>query len=113
MAVLKDLKSLIGAGHGIGAVAYVDMATATVLASSSSIDEPQERFDQLCEAAIALLDGADGEPDEAVRLASTEALVVCRSASDPEEALCLVCAPDADVSAVLGHARTAFAVEGG
>ena len=113
MAVLKDLKSLIEAGQGIGAVAYVDMAAATVLASTSSIDEPQERFDRLCEAAIALLDGAAGEPDEAVRLASTEALVVCRSSTDPEEALCLACAPDADVSAVLGHARAAFAAEGG
>ena len=113
MAVLKDLKNMTEAGDGIDAVAYVDMATATVLASQSRIDEPQERFDRLCEAATALLDGAEGEPDEAVRLASTEALVVCRSISDPEEALCLVCAPDADVSAVLTRARAAFAAEEG
>ena len=101
------------AGHGIDAVAYVDMAAATVRASRSRIDEPQERYDRLCEAAIALLDGAEGEPDEAVRLASTEALIVCRSSTDPEEALCLVCAPDADVSAVLVQARAAFDAEEG
>ncbi|MDU8943352.1 hypothetical protein [Ovoidimarina sediminis] len=112
MAVLKDLKRIREAGPGIEAVAYVDMATSTVLATSSAIDEPQERFDGLCDAAIALLDGADGEPDEAVRMASTEALVVCRSAADQEEALCLVCAPDADVSAVMHHARAAFDAEG-
>ena len=112
MALQQDLQRLREQQHGVEAVAYVDMGSSTVLGKSSAIDDAQERFDLLCKTASVLLAGASGEADEAVRLSATEALIVCRSADDPEEALCIVCAPDVDVAAVLRGARTTFASGG-
>ena len=108
MTIQDDLETLRD-GHGaIESATYLDMRSGTVLCSSAETRQPQERLDALCAVARDALGGADGDAREAVSLRATEALVFRRSPRDPAEALCLVCAPDADVAKVIGGARGAL-----
>ena len=108
MAILENLEALRAGLPGAETAAYMDLRSGTVLGKSAAVEQPQERFDALCALAIDVLGGPTGETDEAVYMKATEATVVCRSAGASTEALCLVCAPDADVAAVLGGARRAL-----
>lgn len=108
MAILENLQSLRTGAPAVETVAYVDLRSGTVLGRSMALDLPQERFDALAAVASDLLGGAAGETDEAVLLRETEALVLCRSKSAPTEALCLSCAPDADLTGVLDAAHAAL-----
>lgn len=108
MAILQHLEELRTGLPAVETVAYMDLRSGTVLGKSAAIEQPQERLDALCSLASELLGGAQGEADEAVLMRSTEALVLRRAPEAPAEALCLVCAPDVNVSRVLGGARRAL-----
>ena len=108
MAILQHLEELRTGLRAVETVAYMDMRSGTVLGKSTATDEPQERFDALCALAADILGGAAGETDEAVLMRSTEALVLRRAPGAPSEALCLVCAPDVDISKVMDGARRAL-----
>lgn len=113
MSILDNLEALRRSHRAVETAAYLDLSSGTVLYTSATVRQPQERLDALCATAKALL----GEPGDgtaiAVSLRSTEALVVSRSPQSPSEALCVICAPDAAVSEILEGARKAFSgVEG-
>ena len=108
MAILENLEVLRAGLPSVETVAYMDMRSGTVLGKSAALDEPQERLDALCALASDVLGGASGETDEAVLMKATEALILRRAPGAPAEALCLVCAPDADISKVLDGARRAL-----
>ncbi len=108
MAILQDLEKLRFDLPSVEIVAYMDLRSGTVLGTSAAGDEPQERLDALCALASEILGGASGETNEAVMMRSTEALVLRRAPGAPAEALCLVCAPDVDISRIMESARRAL-----
>lgn len=112
MAILRNLEELRQAIAAVETVTYMDLGSGTVLGRSSAVDLPQERYDRLAALASEILGGAGGETDEAVLLKPGEALVARRSDRAPAEALCLVCAPDADVGLILDGARRALDGQG-
>ncbi len=112
MAILQHLEELRIGLPAVETVAYMDLRSGTVLGKSSAVDEPQERLDALCALVGEILGGASGETDEAVLMRSTEALVLRRAPGAPAEALCLVCAPDVDISQVMEGARRALGETG-
>lgn len=108
MAILQHLEELRVGLPAVETVAYLDLRSGTVLGKAAAIDEPQEQLDALCALVAEIMGGASGETDEAVLMRSTEALVLRRSPDAPAEALCLVCAPDVDISEVMEGARRAL-----
>lgn len=112
MAILKNLEVLRLGHPGVEAVVYLDLGSGTVLGKTSAINQPQEEFDALSATASGLIGGATGETDEAVRLGPMDALIIRRSPVSPSEAVCVVCAPDADVLSVLNHVTAALDANG-
>jgi len=112
MAILKNLEALRLGHPGVEAIAYVDLGSGTVLGKTSAINQPQEEFDALSADASGIIGGPNGEADEAVRLQSTEALIVRRAPLAPSEAVCVVCSPDVDVLSVLNHVTVALEANG-
>lgn len=113
MDVTSHLEALRRAHAGVETAAFVDFRSGTVLCSSAAIAPPQERLDALCTSAANLLAGPAGDAQRAVTLTPKEALLVQRAAPDASEALCLICAPDADINGVDAALRqTANAIAG-
>lgn len=108
MLILENLDALRRTCTAVETVVYMDLRSGTVLGRSAALDIPQELLDGLATLSSDLLGGANGETDEAVLLKPGEALVMRRAPANAGEALCLVCAPDADVSVVLDGARRTF-----
>ncbi|MEL6644645.1 MAG: hypothetical protein AAFQ79_11975 [Pseudomonadota bacterium] len=110
MDVIEQLDALRGAHRAVEAAAYVDFKSGTVLASSAVIAPPQERLDALCETAGHLLDGPAGQAVQATMLSPAEAIVIQRADDTAGEALCLICAANADL-ADLGAAAKRLVTE--
>lgn len=102
------------------AVAFADLSAQMVLSVSTRTRQPQEALDNLSVAAADLLNGPVAEPftgtlaaenagiGHAVTQTRSETRIYVRSATDPAEALCCICGPTVDISAVLRHARDAM-----
>lgn len=110
MDVIEQLETLRGAHRAVETAAYVDFRSGTVLASSAAIAPPQERLDALCKTAGLLLDGPAGEATHAAMLSPMETVIVQRAATNAGEALCLICAANADLADMTTAAR-GFAAE--
>lgn len=108
MTILKKLDDLKTGFPGAEVAAYLDLAAQTVLGKSSALVQPQERLDALCAEANALLDGPEGDLDEAIRVTPRSVTVVLRAPEDRGEALCLVASPDADVDAARAALQAAL-----
>lgn len=109
MSIPEQLDALRRDSADVETATYLDLGSGTVLYASTSVRQPQERLDALCSTARLLFDEAADGSAEAVSFGPTEALVFCRSESSPGEAVCLVCAPDVDLGAVLGAAQRVLA----
>ena len=105
MTVVERLEALTKAQADVDTATYVDMRSGTVLCSSSGGEQPQEQLDALCETAKSCLDSPVGQSDEAIIMKSTEVIYCLRSAANPVEALCLVCAPAVPVAEAAAWAR--------
>jgi hypothetical protein len=118
MSVAERLNGARDEFSGCEVLAFADLSTGLVLCSSSVRKRPQEWFDQMCQAAIDLLDGefarqasglltAEGavEVRQAIQVVDGELRLFLRSESAPSEALCCVCATDAPVDDLAAHAR--------
>lgn len=108
MAILNNLEDVRRALGAAEMVALADMRSGTVLGKAAAVSLPQEHVDVLAGTAAQLLGGAEGETVEAVLMKSTELLAYLRDPGTPNEALCALCAPDADVDAVLSAMRQAL-----
>ena len=111
MRLHEKLDALRLENSAVEIATYLDIGSGTVLYASSSARVNQEILDNLCETVKTLLGEQDKDSNVALALRSTEALIVCRSSEDPSEAICLVCAPDVDVSSVLAAAEAAWTPE--
>lgn len=109
MAIQDTLEEVRDAVPSAETAAFLDLRAGMVLKSVSGVDQPQERLDELSGAADLVLGGAEGDAAEAIAMSATATLVFCRAASDPGEALCLICAPDTNVAEALDRARAASA----
>ncbi len=105
MSISENLDTLRKNRSAVETATYLDLASGTVLYSSTAVRQPQERLDRLCATAKSLFDEAMDGAAEAVSFGPTEALVFCRSDAAPSEAVCLVCAPDIDLAEILGAAQ--------
>jgi hypothetical protein len=103
---------------GCEALAFADLSTGLVLCASSGRKKPQEWFDQMCQAAIELLDGefarrasgliaGDGATGarQAIQIVDRELRLFLRSEAVPNEALCCICATDVSVDHLAERAR--------
>lgn len=118
MSVADRLNGLRDEVPGCEALAFADISTGLVLCASSEQKKPQEWFDQICQAAMELLDGefarqasglisADGTTGarQAIQMVDGELRLFLRSESAPNEALCCVCATDVSVDDLAERAR--------
>lgn len=93
---------------------YVDLQSCTVLSSDGALHFPQEYLDVLCTCAADLFEAApnDAGPVEHMLFFSpTGSRSFFRTLSDPNEALCCICAADTDVETLIENARAALAGE--
>lgn len=92
---------------------YADLGARTVLGADSALRVPQEYLDALCDCAAFLFAAAPapgaGPVEEILFLGPTGGRGFFRSAAEPGEALCLICAPDADLARLAAEARAALA----
>ncbi len=109
MTAMEELVALRKRADGVETAAFVDHASGTVLCASAAIDPPQERLDAFCAQAAELLGSAGGKAEMALRLTSLETLLIFRAPASPDEALCLVAAPGADVAALEAEGRATAA----
>lgn len=109
MDILTRLDQLRLTFHECQAVAYADLGARMILVTSTAIDLPQERWDDLCHTGFALLTGAPSE--EASRVMRNEdtvshALVLegqelglfLRSQSNGEDVLLCVSSPSLPIN---------------
>lgn len=114
MDILGHLNSIRDSVAGCEAVILADISTRVVLCVSADARPAQERLDALCETAIRLLDSDTGRvltragqtpPLEALIFTDDGIEVFLRTPDMPDEALCCICTPDADVAKVIDLAR--------
>lgn len=122
MSVMDNLDALRRALPGCSLVVLGDLSAELVLCASHAGQVPQERLDQLCLSASALLCGdlarrsalligaADhGRPDVAAVLTGLETQVFVRSQVDESDLLCCVCARYVDITEAADLARSTLA----
>lgn len=124
-----DVAGILGrfrqAVPGCHVAAFIDLTSEMVLAVSARSKQPQERLDALAERAAelfaapmaALSDAAgvpagDSPPDFFLSVTPENLLAFIRTGTDAPEALGLVCAPGADVEALLRQGSTTLAAIG-
>lgn len=99
-------------------VAFADLSAGMILATSTARDLPQERWDDLCDTAVAMMRGdvagltgaiyPDG-PGFAILRDKDEIGIFVRSATAPDDSLCCVCRPQVEVLALIAAARDSLA----
>jgi len=89
---------------------YADLGARTVLGADAALRVPQEYLDALCDCAAFLFAAAPGDApvEEILFLGPTGGRGFFRSAAEPGEALCVICAPDADLGRLSAEARAAL-----
>lgn len=121
MDVTESLDALRGKFADCLTVAFADISTGMVLASSSQDQLNQEHLDALCATATEMLTGktasristvlAQGEPSDiqqAVIYESMEIGVFLKSARTPTDALCCACRPGIGLAEFLEQAHRHF-----
>ena len=116
MDITTELDAMRADVQGCVLVAFTDLTSQLVLASSASAKPAQEEMNALSRAAHLVLDGAYAESaasgwdegarsEAAVLMTGSEARVFLRSTGNPVEALICVCAPDTDLDAAVTRGR--------
>ncbi|MEM8631006.1 MAG: hypothetical protein AAGF74_07205 [Pseudomonadota bacterium] len=125
MTVADELDDIRAEFPECKALAFVDLSSAMALTVSARRKPPQETIDELCQNAIAVLDGPGGEVlvgaaelPPSVRVAhgvlcgQDDLRVFVRSSAVPSEALCGLCGHRLDILAfVVRAARGLSAIE--
>ena len=120
MDITAELDAMRADIQGCALVAYTDLSSQLVLSTSAASNPVQEEMNALSQAAQLALDGAfaegaaaswgGGDPAEmAFLMTGAEVRLFLRSPANSAEALVAVCAPDADLEAVVAEARATLA----
>jgi len=91
---------------------YVDLDSRTVLSSDGALHFPQEYLDVLCACAADLFEVAptgEGAAEHVQFLSPTGSRSFFRNLTDPNEALCCICAAEVAVETLIESARAALA----
>lgn len=119
MNVAAELDAMRSELSGCSLVAFTDLSSRLVLCTSAVSKPVQEELNALSEAANLALDGAFAEgaaplwsqtgdvpAETAVLMTGAEVRVFLRSPAKPNEALVCVCAPDAELEAIVDSGRS-------
>ena len=112
MRPAERLEVLRNALPGCTVAVYADISAEMALAVAAEVRPVQERLDMLCAEAARLLSGPEA-PEAVARLAPGGTELFLRSTVDPEDALCVLATPGADLDAALREGRALFAAFGG
>lgn len=115
MDVSEKLDALRAEVSGCSLVAFSDLESKLVLATSAAFKPAQEDLDNLSDLAQAMLNGSvakggeatlDGEAGVAMLISGGDTKVFLRAPGEAVEGLVCVCAPDADLRAMVDQARS-------
>lgn len=102
--IADELDALCDSFEGCRVLAFADLSTQMILVTNASASLQREALDDLCAEAACLLTGK-GNPalgttaaQSAMVLGKTEARIFVRAASEPQDALCCICSPEADIA---------------
>lgn len=120
MDISESLEALRGKFPDCMTVAFADISTGMVLASSSQEHLNQEHLDALCATAADMLSGetaqrvstvfeGDAPIQHAIIFERAEVGLFLKSLHAPNEVLCCACGSGIDLVAFLRHARHHFA----
>lgn len=120
MDITAELDAMRADVQGCALVAYTDLSSQLVLSTSAASKPVQEEMNALSQAAQLALDGTIAEgaapswgsqapPEMAVLMTGAEVRLFLRSPANTSEALVAVCAPDANLEAVVTQARATLA----
>jgi hypothetical protein len=113
VGVNETLGAVVKAFPQARLVAFADLSSRMILASSGTLGTTQEYLDQLCGQARTSFDDplfslaveAFGEPNSAVVMGPDSVRVFLRSESEPADALCCICDHSIDLPAFVSKIR--------
>jgi hypothetical protein len=113
LGVSESLGAVVKAFPQAKLVAFADLSSRMILASSGPLSVTQEHLDRLCNQARASFDDplfslsveAFGEPHGAIVMGPDQIRLFLRSDTEPADALCCICDPGIDVAAFVTKIR--------
>jgi hypothetical protein len=117
LGVIENLSAVTKAFPQARVVAFADLSSRMILASSGNQPVTQEHLDELCEQARTSFDDpmfslsveAFGEPQAAIVMALDGVQVYMRSESEPADALVCVCDHSIDLAGFVTKIRETLA----
>ncbi len=121
MSISERLKSMRLAYPECVTIAFADISTQTVLASSHRMGHRQEHLNDLCATAVEMfatppaqelvqLLELEGGPEpslhQVVIREVDEVGIFLKSLSNPTDAMCCVCGPNIDIASFMAAARS-------
>ncbi len=103
--VQDALDKVCNGTEGCESLAFVDLSTRMVLVANADTPESQDTLNLLCAEAAVLLN----EGQIAMAATAEHVHVFLRSAADPSDALCCICAPGTDFAAFVPVAQACLA----
>lgn len=122
MGVSESLAAVVKTFPEAQLVAFADLSSRMILASSGTLSMTQEHLDRLCDQArtsfddplFALSVEAFGEPHGAIVIGSDNLRLFLRSEAEPADAMCCVCDHSIDLAAFVTKIReTLDSIAGG
>jgi hypothetical protein len=113
VGVNESLGAVVKAFPEARLVAFADLSSRMILASSGTLSTMQEHLDRLCDQArtsfddplFALSVEAFGEPHSAIVMGSDSLRIFLRSEAEPADALCCICDHSIDLAAFVTKIR--------
>jgi hypothetical protein len=113
LGVNESLGAVVKAFPQARLVAFADLSSRMILASSGTLKRTQEYLDHLCNQARASFDDplfslsveAFGEPHGAIVIGADGLRVFLRSEAEPADAICCVCDHGIDLAAFVVRIR--------
>lgn len=106
---LTDLHVLRRALPRCEATVLVDLTAGTVLGVGAGLALPQEHYDELATEAAWVLSSGDDAAEQALLVRPTGQRLYVRAPGQPDEVLCVVLDPSADVPSLLPTVLRALA----
>jgi hypothetical protein len=122
VGVSESLADVVKAFPEARLVAFADLSSRMILASSGKLSINQEYLDRLCDQARSSFDDplfalsveAFGEPHGAIVMGSDSVRLFLRSEAEPADAMCCVCDHSIDLAAFVTKIReTLDSIAGG
>jgi hypothetical protein len=112
MTLQDQMNGVLDATPGIGVLAYGDLSSGLILKSASTAPCPREVLDLLGERAATSFSRlfpellvrtaqTSGSPASIIHFTERNAQIFARSLANPEDVVCAVCDPGADLQPLL------------